>query len=111
MERSTTQRVDGGNAAATRQPGGCFQPPAAVLAGPLGQGLAVVARISEDEVQALKALLGQLLQGCFAAHPVVFLGWDDVRGQPQAAGVDDELALAALDFFVAVKAFVCTTPQ
>ena len=54
--------------------------------------------------------MGQLLQGGFAADPVVFLGWADVRGQQQAAGVDDELALAALNFFMAVKAFVQYAP-
>ena len=80
--------------------------PAAVVPSPLGLGLAVVASIDQYQVQALKALLGQVLQGGFAADPVVFVGRPDMGGEQQAAGVDDELALAALDFFVAVKAFV-----
>ena len=107
MERSTTQRVGTG----VKPPlGGCFQPPAAVLAGPLGQGLAVVAGIGQDEAKSLKSLLSQLLQGCLAADPVVFVGRPDVGGQQQAAGVDEELALAALDFFVSVKALVQYAP-
>jgi len=37
--------------------------PAAVVAGPLGRGLAVAARIGEYRVTALTALLDQVLQG------------------------------------------------
>ena len=71
----------GGKAAAAREPGGRFQAPAAVLPGPLGQGLAVVAGIGQDEIKSLKSLLGQLFQGFLAADPVVFVGRPDMRGQ------------------------------
>ncbi|NRT18721.1 hypothetical protein HNP98_001542 [Hymenobacter sp. 9A] len=59
--------------------------------------MADVAGIGQDEVRPLKTPLGQLLQGRLAANPVVFVGRPDISGPEQAADVDDELALAALD--------------
>ena len=66
MQRSTTPRGHGGTGDAAGQFEGCFQSPTAVLPGPLGQGLAVVAGVGQDEGQALRSLLGQLLHGCLA---------------------------------------------
>ena len=100
----------GGKAAAAGQSGGRFQPPTAVVPSSLGQELAVVAGVGQYEAQSLKSLLGQVLQGCFAADPVVLVGRTDVGGQQQAARINQQLALAALDFFVTVEAFVHHPP-
>ena len=85
-----------------------------MVPGPLGLVLAVVAGVGQYEAQSFKqyeaqsfkSLLGQVLQGCFAADPVVLMGRPDVGGQQQAARINQQLALAALDFFVAVEVFV-----
>jgi len=74
--------------------------------GPFGQGLAAVARIREHQANPLNSLLAKLWQGSLSTDPVVFVGWSHVGRQQQAAGVDQQLALAALNFFVAVKALV-----
>ena len=63
MERSTPQRSGPrGKAATALHPEGRLQSPAAVLPGPPGQGLSVVAGISQDEAKALNSLLDQLLR-------------------------------------------------
>ena len=77
-----------------------------MVPGPLGLVLAVVAGVGQYEAQSFKSLLSQVLQGCFAADPVVLMGRPDVGGQQQAARINQQLALAALDFFVAVEVFV-----
>ena len=87
MERSTTQRVGTGVKALPVSPGTVskrhpqwFQVHC--------EGLAVVASVGQDETQSLKTLLGQLLQGRFAADAVVLVGRPDVSGQQQAASID-----------------------
>jgi len=55
LERSTNQRVCTGMN--PPRPEGCFQPPSAVVPGPLGRGLAVATRTGEDGVTVFTALL------------------------------------------------------
>lgn len=103
MERSTTQRVSTRVRAlppASPSPGA-----AAVRPGPLSQWLTVVAGVGQIEAELFKSLVSQVLQGCFAACAVIFVGWADVRGQQPAALIDEELAFTALDFLVPVEAF------
>ena len=76
-----------------------------MVPGPLDRGLAVAARTGEDGVTVLTTLLGQVLQGCLTAHPVVFMGQPGAGGPLQATGADDGLAGTALYSFVAVSAF------
>jgi len=106
MERSTTQRVGCGKAARATQARCRFQPPATVGLDPFGQGPAVVAGIGKYELQPVKALAVQFFQCRPPPGSVVLVGRPDVGGQQPAAHVNGELALAALNLFVAVKAFV-----
>ncbi len=104
MARSTTQRLGTTSKPSTsRETLDHLDPPSGIVHGP-AQLLAAIGAVGEDRLKERKKPAGPAIQDQQGAVTILDIGRMDGRVEDQTEGVDEKVALLALDFLARIIA-------